>query len=73
MWGKAVRQPPLRFTTSAKMIMTCFGFHNTHVAPCKRPSARKAVSLREAFVGSIAAIRAGYVASKGQLDRAPYE
>jgi hypothetical protein len=53
--------------------MACFWLHDAHVTPCKRSGARKAVSLREAFVGSIAAIRAGYVASKGQLDRTPYE
>ena len=53
--------------------MACFRLHDAHVTPCKRSSARKAVSLREAFAGSIAAIRAGYVVSKGQLDRATYE
>ena len=53
--------------------MTCFRSHDAHVAPCKRSGARKAVSLREAFAGSVAAVRAGYMASKGQLDRTPYE
>ena len=53
--------------------MTCFRSHDANVAPCKRSGARKAVSLREAFAGSVATIRAGYMASKGQLDRAPYE
>ena len=72
MWGKAVRQAPLRLTTGAKMIMTCFGLHDAHVTPCKRPSARKAVSLREAFTGSVATIRAGYIALKGKLYRASY-
>ena len=73
MWGKAIRQAPLRLTTGAKMIMTCFRLHDAHITPSKRPGARKAVSLREAFAGSVAAIRAGYMASKGQLDRTPYE
>ena len=29
--------------------------------------------IKLTFAGSVAAIRAGYMASKGQLDRTPYE